>query len=75
MELGDIFILTEFIGFVLLSTIKGKKIMLVIGKDGEGRTRMGFEHYLVIVRTQAACRKWGLAVYKDRLQMGTFNDG
>ena len=37
----DIITLQEFMGYVLLPTTKGQKMMIVIGKGGEGKSRIG----------------------------------
>ena len=41
LEPEDIITLQEFMGYVLLPTTKGQKMMIVIGKGGEGKSRIG----------------------------------
>ena len=41
LEPEDIATLQEFMGYVLLPTTKGQKMMIVIGKGGEGKSRIG----------------------------------
>ncbi len=41
LEPEDIVTLQEFMGYVLLPTTKGQKMMIVIGKGGEGKSRIG----------------------------------
>lgn len=41
LEPEDIITLQEFMGYVLQPTTKGQKMMIVIGKGGEGKSRIG----------------------------------
>lgn len=41
LEPEDIITLQEFMGYVLLPTTKGQKMMIVTGKGGEGKSRIG----------------------------------
>lgn len=37
----DILTLQEYMGYMLLPTTKAQKMMLIIGKGGEGKSRIG----------------------------------
>lgn len=41
LEEDDIFTLQEYLGYCLLPSTKGQKMMMVIGRGGEGKSRIG----------------------------------
>ena len=53
----DIPALQEYIGYCLLPVTKAQKMLLMVGKGGEGKSRIGLI-LRELVCTQAVCKKW-----------------
>ena len=41
LDEGDIFTLQEYLGYCLIPSTKGQKMMIIVGRGGEGKSRIG----------------------------------
>ena len=73
LEPEDIITLQEFMGYVLLPTTKGQKMMIVIGKGGEGKSRIGrvLQALLGDSMNTGSIQKWKLTASQGQTLNGS----
>lgn len=60
LDEADIPTLQEYLGYCLIPSTKGQKMMLIVGKGGEGKSRIGLvlKRLMGMPPATAVSRKW-----------------